>query len=196
MRNLQVTVDVADEEAKRLFEIFGLDPSGDPERATKLQEGIVRAALAEYLLLVTGERNPSTMRDLRELRLKLLACHLPEHLPSDAQIAEIFQLTRTQARTLVNGTRARYRQELEEMLQEAAKTALKKAEKASADTIRIVASDSLATYLTEIVQSAAPPTKRVDASRRYDLGRFTVEELCKILSLPINEVKALPKKKK
>jgi hypothetical protein len=196
MSNRRLTIDVPDEDAQRLFEIFDIDATKEPDKALELQAGIARAALAEYLLLVTGERNPSTVRDLRELRLRLLACHLPEHLPSDEQIAEIFQLTPTQARTLVSGTRARYRQELEDMLNEAAKVALKSAEKVNTDTVRIEASASLAAYLRETVRSAAPPTKRTDASRQYDLVRVTVEELCGVLGLPIEEVKALPKKKR
>jgi hypothetical protein len=195
MGKLQLTLDVPDEDADRLNEIFGIDSISEPERASKLQSGIAQAALAEYLLLLTGERSPSTMRDLRELRLRLLACHLPESLPSDEQIAEIFQLTRTQARTLISGTRARYRHELEHMLRQAAKVALKNAEAVDQDTIRIEASDSLASYLGEIVHSAQPPMKRPDASRRYDLTRSTVEELCEVLGLPIAEVQKLPRKK-
>jgi len=196
MGDLDLTLDLPDEDANRVFEIFGVDPSKDPSKAQALQKGIAQAALAEYLLQFTGTRNPNTVRDLRELRLRLLASHLPEHLPSDEQIAQIFQLTRTQARTLVNGARARYRQELTEVFNEAARRALRNAEHIGDDTVRIEASDSLATYLSEIVRLAAPPTKRIDASRTYDLGRSTVEELCSAIALPIEEVKAPPKKKK
>jgi hypothetical protein len=181
---------------RRLYEIFGIDSISEPERASKLQSGIAQAALAEYLLLLTGERSPSTMRDLRELRLRLLARHLPEQLPSDEQIADIFKLTRTQASTLVNGTRARYRQEFAAMLNEAAKKALKGAQKVNDNTVRIEASASLAAYLEETIRSGAPPAKRTDAARQYNLVRATVEELCGVLGLPVEEVKALPKKKR
>lgn len=194
MGNPQITLEVPEGELRRLLEIFGVDGVKDPGAALALQTGLARAALAEYLLMATGERNPTTVRDLRELRLQLLAHHLPQHLPSDEQIAELFQLTRTQARTLVSGTRARYRKELGEMLAEAAKGALRNATAVNKDTIRIEASDSLVAYISEIIRSAAPPTKRMDASHRYDLARATVGELCDLLELPIGEVKALPKK--
>ncbi len=196
MGNLEVSLDVPDTDVTALSGIFGIDATAEGERATALLVGVVRAALSEYLSLVAAERNPTTMRDLRELRLSLLACHLPEGLPSDEQIAQIFQLTRTQARTLVTGTRARYRHELEQMLREAAKAALKNAGAVDQDTVRIEASDSLASYLGEIIRSAQPPTKRADASHRYDLTRSTVEELCEVLGLAIAEVQKLPKKKK
>ena len=195
MGKVELTLDVPKEGANRLFEIFGVDPIADPDKALQLEQGIAQAALAEYLLQLTGTRNPTTVRDLRELRLRLLAGHLPEHLPSDEQIAEIFQLTRTQARTLVNGARARYRQELNEMFDEATRSALRNAERIDENTVRIEASDSLATYLSEIVRLAAPPTKRADASRKYDLVRSTVEDLCEAVALPVDEVEALSKKK-
>lgn len=192
MSKIQISLEVADADTVTLCEIFGVNATDETDKATALLEGITRAALAEYLLLATAQRNPSTMRDLRELRLKLLASHLPGHLPSDEQIAEIFQFTQTQARTLVKGTRARYRQELEQMFREAAKAALTNAKKAGPDSIRIDASDSLASYLDEIIRFAPPPTKRTDATHRYDLTRTTVQELCEVLDLPITEVKNLP----
>jgi len=192
MGNSQITIEVPEDELQRLLEIFGADRVADPDGAKALEEGFASSAIAEYLLMATGERNPTTVRDLRELRLKLLALHLPQQLPSDRQIAELFQLTPTQTRTLVSGTRARYRQELREVLAEVARQALRDATKVNNNMIRIVASDSLFAYLSELISSAAPPTKRTDASHQYDLTRATVKELCEALDLPIAEVKALP----
>ena len=78
------------------------------------------------------------------------------------------------------------------MLAEVARQALRDATKVNNNMIRIVASDSLFAYLSELISSAAPPTKRTDASHQYDLTRATVKELCEALDLPIAEVKALP----
>lgn len=155
---------------------------------------VAAAALEEYVLAFTGERSPSTLREQRELRLRLLYDHLPAGEPTDEQVGLLFQLTPAQVSTLIAGTRARFGEDLTPRLRAAAIAALQQqAEQVDDDTIRIVVPDSLARYLRELVAqtSAPPPERRKDASRTYDLGRTTVVALCKQLGIDPKAVSAL-----
>jgi len=174
----------------RLREIFGASEEALPDLLAQL----ATAALSEYALAFTGTRNPSAMRELRELRLRLLFDHLPDGLPTDEQIERLFQMTPTQVSTLIAGTRARFDHEVGERLKRAAIVALTEhADRAGDDAIRLVVSDSLARYLRDLVArtSAMPMEKRKDASRTYDVGRDTVEALCGELGIAPSSVTAI-----
>jgi hypothetical protein len=184
-RSATITLDLTDEQAAAIEDILG-------SLSDQLLKGLAQAAVSEYALAFAGERVPSGVRDLRELRLMLLAQNLPHGLPTEREVASLFHLTSTQARTLIAGTRARYPRELTNALGEAAKDALRKADKAG-DTIRVTLHPSLAAYLRDLLQDspAPPPLRRPDSTLRYDVDRRTVEELCQLLNLKTTDVAAL-----
>ena len=173
----------------RLRAIFRVD--GDELNAV-LGE-LASAALTEYALAFSGIRSPATMRELRELRLRLLYESLSGDRPTDRQVAEAFQLTPAQAMTLIAGTRARFAPELEGAVRRAAVAVLEEARPVDEDTVRIRVPDSLARYLKDVVsRTAAPPLdKRRDASQTYDLTRSTVSALCRELGIEQTVVRAL-----
>lgn len=188
-----VTITITDTQVDRLKNAFHIDPGkgrSDLEAVTPVLEGLVKAATDEYLLYVSGERVPGGVRDLRELRLRLLGQRLPSGLPSDTEVAALFHLTTSQARNLLAGTRARYPDEFASLFVEAARTALRKAEKIDKSTFRITASKPLAAFIDDLLSEsvARPPERLQDASGRYDLARSTAEDLCAALGLGINEV--------
>jgi hypothetical protein len=198
---VDVTLAVPTEHATAVAEAMGIDPGSDAVAAVSdVLAGIAKAAFAEHMLSIAGERVPAGVRDLRELRLQLLAQHLPKGLPTDVQIARLFHLTQAQARNLVAGARARYPAEVQLSLNAAAADALRNADRGDdEDTVRITASNSLAAYLRELVTSASnaqAPTPRADASNRYDVTRSAVEVLCPRVGITVADVKALPPKKK
>ncbi len=174
---------------ERLRAVFRVD--GDELQAV-LGE-LASAALTEYALAFSGIRSPATMRELRELRLRLLYESLSGDRPTDRQVAEAFQLTPTQATTLIAGTRARFAPELEGAVRRAAVAVLEEARPVDEDTVRIRVPDSLARYLKDLVsRTAAPPLdKRRDASQTYDLTRSTVSALCRELGVEQTVVRAL-----
>jgi hypothetical protein len=186
---IRLDVDAGTAEAfRRLF------CDGTPASASEVATALARAALAEYALQASGERVPGGVRDLRELRLRLLAEHLPGGLPTDGPIAQFFHLTPAQARNLVNGARARYPAELAAGMKQAAIDALRRSDKGDADTIRITASPSLAAYLSDIVvtDSNAPPlAPRKDGSNRWDVSRKAAEVLCRRLGIDVADVRGL-----
>jgi hypothetical protein len=180
-----VSLELSDELAAEMQQLFG--PLSD-----ELVSAVAQAALTEYALAFSGSRVPAGVRDLRELRLRLLAENLPGGLPSERQVAHLFHLTSTQARNLIAGARARYPRELTVALSDAARAAVKGASKAG-DTIRITAHPSLAAYLRDLLQDSTspPPVRRPDSTLRYDVDRATMRELCALLDLDEQAIRAL-----
>jgi hypothetical protein len=188
-----IRLDVDNGAVEALGRLFG---DGTSASASAVATALARAALAEYALQASGERIPGGVRELRELRLRLLAEHLPGGLPRDGRIAQFFHLTPAQARNLVAGARARYPVELAGAMKQAAIGALRTSDSGDdANTIRITASDSLAAHLRDIVvgsSNALPPTPRKDGSNRWDVTRSAVEVLCESLGTPVGDVGGLP----
>jgi hypothetical protein len=190
---IHVRLDLDDVAVERLVASFGptVNPGQSQEQAlAAVAEGVARAAFEEYVLYLTGARVPAGIRDLRELRLRLLSKHLPDGVPRDVQVAALFHLTGSQARNLLAGTRARYPDDFETLFKETAKVALRGAEKLENGRIRITMSRSLAAFIRDLLtESVAPaPTPLTDASGRYDLAPSTVEDLCRRLDLDQDEV--------
>jgi hypothetical protein len=190
--SLSVPILVTDEELRRLAVIFGLDPNADDlrQQLEPWLTAIAAAALREYVFAFAGTRMPSTMRELRELRLRLLYDQLAGDAPSDGQVAQLFELTPTQARNLIAGTRARYRPELEGTLSSRSVAALKKSIKVNNTTARVILPGSLAAYLSDLIsETQAPPLeKNREASRTYEIKRGTAEELGKRLGFEVSEL--------
>jgi hypothetical protein len=186
-----ITIDpgLDDAQLSRLAEIFGRQDA-DLDALLGL---LAAAALEEYALAFTGERAPGTIREVRELRLRLLYGHLPVGEPTDEQIGRLFQMTPSQVSTLIAGTRARFDVDLGDRLRAAAIEALRTSEHVDEDTVRIVVPDSLARYLRDLVaQTSAPPLeRRKDASRTYDLGRTTVVALSRQLGIDPKGISSL-----
>lgn len=180
----KVEVELSDEDIADLSKAFRVD-DGDEEALKALLTGISAASMREYALHFSGRRVPAGIRDLRELRLRLLAESLPDGLPADSHLAELFRLTSTQARNLVAGTRARYPDEFSTLMRQRARNALIGGALQDDDKVRIEAGDSLASFLRDLLaDSTAPPLMvRSDAARTYDLGEETVAALCEKLEL-------------
>lgn len=177
-------------EGKRLAEIFGV--TGD--ELVKRARAMAEAAREEYRLWYSGERNPGTITELRELRLKLLYEYLPEGEPTDDQIAQLFQITRPRVGTLIANTHARFGTTLEQRMRRAAVDALTQhAYGIDDDTIRVELADSLGRYVKELAarRNVPPVEKSREASRTYEIRRETVIALCSQLEIDPEQVTAL-----
>lgn len=175
--------------AVRIGAIFGVEGEDLEARMKELAE----AALEEYELALSGERFPSTIKELRELRLRLLYEHLPPGLPKDEQIAELFQMTHTQVATLIAGTRARFGSKIEERIQKEVANVLEGAKTINDNVVRVYAPNSLARYMNEVIEVTHAPRmeKRQEASQTYYVRRASIIELCRALGKPTTIVKAL-----
>ena len=175
---------------RRIAEIFGVDPSSDEFR--ERLRVVAGAALEEYLLAFAGTRSPSTMREVRELRLQLLYKHLGKDAPTDAQVSQLFELTTTQTKTLIAGTRARYRVELEGLLfSERAKKALNESTPVEEGIARVVLPGSVYVYLADLIsETSVPPLEPVKgALSTYQINHSTAVELGTRLGFNADDLK-------
>jgi hypothetical protein len=188
MTQLQVEFDEGSPEAARLKAIFGVDG----EELEKRMQALAQAALDEYLQEMGGTKSASTIRGLNELRLSLLFGRFKDLGGlTDRQIGELFQMTRGQVGTLIDGARARFPKELEEQLKAVLQKALEKKdwddEKVRID---VELPDSVVKYVRELInQMNAPPMhKRRELAGTYGLPRETAEDLCQRLEIPPERV--------
>ncbi len=74
--------------------------------------GFVKAAIQEYMDMMSGERVFSRASDYREYRLLLMIENVFEGMPNETVVADLFQLKRSEARTLINNVDAKYRRRI------------------------------------------------------------------------------------
>lgn len=172
----------------QLAAIFGVQ-AGSAE-FEKILEALATAALREYTLSLSGTRAPSTMRDVRELRLSLLYQHLPDGAPTDAQVTQLMQLTPSAARSLIAGTRARHRMQLTTRMTERAAEAIKAATKYDERTVRVTLPGSLAAFVMDLVAETQekPLDRDPERSQTYLLKKGTATELGKVLGFKISDI--------
>jgi len=184
------------DELDQLAAIFGVKEN-DP-KFDAILKALATAALREYTLAFSGTRSPGTLREARELRLRLLFEHLPDGGPTDTQVAQLMQLTPSAARSLIAGTRARYRTQLDERLRAAAVEALKQSTPGDDDdTARVVLPDSLAVYVRDLAgETRTPPLKKSDLiSLTWEIKRSTAEALGTRLGFTIDELQGFKTKR-
>lgn len=190
-QTLEINFDDESGEGRRIADILG----GEGERRPQRLQKFVETAIEEYTLVMSGRRSVAGVRDQRELRLFLLYKNLEDVGGlGDHEVAELFQMTRSQARTLIAGTWARYREQLEDQLNAAVKKALESDgwdEKGKHLVVRLP--DSLARYVRETVEETnAPPVEKVrELAGTYDLPKQTVTKLCDRLGIGTDDI--LPK---
>ncbi|QKD19519.1 hypothetical protein HGP13_33665 [Mesorhizobium sp. NZP2077] len=112
--DLNTSVRLSAEEQTQLTEIFGADPLANA------LANLGKAALREYVEMLLGQ---STLRspDAREQRLLLLILEANDGaVPGEAKVAQMFNLTRTGARSLIRSVLSRYRLRLAAPIRKAA----------------------------------------------------------------------------
>lgn len=187
-QNLEIPFDDESPEGRRIVAVIG----GEGEERAKRLQKLAIVALEEFVLTMSGRKSVTSIRDQRELRLFLLYKHLePVGGLSDHQVRELFQMTRSQTRTLIAGTWARYREELEKQLNDAVEAALKAGEwDDEKELLQVRLPDSLARYVRDAAdETNAPPVEKVrEVAGTYDLSKQTVEDLCAKLGIPAADV--------
>jgi len=185
---LEVTFKDDSPEVERFGEIFDVEG----EELAKRMGALAAASFEEYQVEMSGLRSISTMREKREFRLYLLYKHLGKHGGiTDAQVGELFQLTRRQVATLINGTWARFRPEMEKEMLGDVKAALEQGKwNKENNVLTVQLPDSMATYLKDVLaETTAPPVETVaDVQRTYKITLQSVEALCEELEIPTKEI--------
>lgn len=178
---LNPALEVSDDDVSRLANVLGCDPKSLGE----VLAGHAQAALSEYVEMYLGRRAFSRGSDVMEHRLALLMQHaLANRVPSEDQVARLFQLTLSQGRTLIRTTLSKYRFQLQTAAGASAKAVLQAAKINSADEFVM---EIKATFLADMMNQVLAaqdgrqkPVVRVrDNVSTYSTARGSYEALCK-----------------
>jgi hypothetical protein len=177
---MSITIDLPDDfftqdERQRLERLF--KAKGNAKFSEALQK-VVRAALNEYKEMFLGISLPSRAGEIRERRL----LHLIKHyflvgLPSEAEVSSMFQLTRSQSKSLIRNVMTKFHYDLK---QEALNTLIKTVDQAKWNANRneyhvAIQSDVVLNELNRIIGTEIPhldPVSKVkDMARTYSISK-------------------------
>ena len=74
--------------------------------------GLAKAAIKEYMDMISGDKVFSRASDIREYRLLLLIENVFDGMPDEKDVANLFQLKSSEARTLMKNVDAKYRKRI------------------------------------------------------------------------------------
>jgi hypothetical protein len=156
--DIVTSVRLTPEEEAQLVLILGGDVAGLPQKLGELG----RAALREYvdvILAQTALRSP----EVREQRLLQIILESNQgHVPSEAEVGQLFGLTGSGARSLIRSVLSRHRLRLREAVAGAARTVLDQCE-AEEDGFRRVSilNPIIVEYLNELLAELNGALKRI-----------------------------------
>lgn len=135
-RNLSITIDPSADEVRHLKSVFGC--ASDAELDARLN-GIARAAMQEHLDMYLGRGVFTRGADFKEHRLAVIVEHgFGGDIPSDNQVARMFQITRTAAGTLLRSMLSKYQVHLRSSLDAAVRTALASVTRDPLETFQVM----------------------------------------------------------
>jgi hypothetical protein len=172
-----LTFDAGDED--HLAVVLGCKPDEVKDKLV----GHAQAALNEYINMYLGRRAPTQAREFLEQRLALLMTYaITDGLPTDDQAARLFNLTRSQARTLIRNTISKHRFQLQDVVVASARTALEQAAKAKDGLALTIRSVYLAEWLNQgldrLNEGHPPLTPIPNQVSRYLAWPSSYEVLC------------------
>jgi len=168
-----------EQDAAHLASVLGCKPE---EVKDKLVDH-AQAALDEYIDMYVGRRTPTQAREFLEHRLTLLITRaLKDEIPTDDQVARLFNSSRSQARTLLRNTFSRHRFQLSEVVVNSATKALEQAQPAVGGFALTIRSAYLAEWMNQELdrkdKGSPPLTPMRDRVSRYLAAPSSYEILC------------------
>lgn len=191
----RVVASLSEDERARARKVLGLVEDANDQAIAKALEPYAEAALVEYLDQFLGRSLPTRFKDLQMLRLLRIALHANEgRIPAPDRVADLFQLTHTEAKTLVRNTATRYRFDLEAKLTQVAWETLATTGRQEGDHYKIEVRDAaLLDALHELVRRGPGYPKGIQATSEmhvFNLDRQTMIALLAGLGRTIEEFDA------
>ena len=123
---IEVNLILSEEEKKLLAGIIGCRKSN---LDTNLQP-YARSALEEYVRMIIGQKVFTRGSDIKEYRLFLLIKEaFNNKIPDDQKIADLFQTTPTESRSLIRSVMSKYQYELKQAITQTLKMIIKNVKK-------------------------------------------------------------------
>ncbi len=120
---IEINIDLGDEQKKRLKSIFSFVENYVEK---DILESILKSAKEEYLSQFLDDGNKSSVGEIRQQRLFLLVKHVFNGtIPSEVEVASIFKIPLSSAKTLIKNMKSRYQFEIEVYFKETIKDILK-----------------------------------------------------------------------
>jgi hypothetical protein len=179
---LKPNLQIDDADAARIANLLGCDPS---QLGTRLA-GHAQAAISEYVEMYLGRRAFSRGSDMLEHRLALLMQYaFANQVPSEDQVARLFQSTPSQGRSLIRASLSKYRYQLQAAAAASAKSVLEKARVNAADEFVM---EIRTAFLVDLMNQALAekdgrqkPVIRVkDNVSTFSTARASYEALCAV----------------
>jgi hypothetical protein len=180
---IQRVVDrLTEDELRRARSALTLTEDADRGVIAEALERYSEAALVEYLDQFLGRALPTRYKDLQMLRLLRISLHANEgQLLAPDRVAELFQITHAEAKTLVRNTATRYRFELEGKLIQVAWDTLVATGREEADGYKVEIRDAaLLEFLHDLVRRGPGYPKGIQPSQEmhvFSLDLQTMEAL-------------------
>ena len=172
-----------DDERQKLKDLF--KTQDDAEFSEALQK-VLRAALSEYKDMFLGMGLPSRADEIRQHRLfHLIKHYFVDGMPSEAEVASMFQLTQSRSKSLIRFVMTRFRYNLEQEIHNTLKATVEQAQfhDGSHEYRVVIQSDNVLEELNRIIGAVAPnldPVRKVrNMSRTYSISEDSYTVLCK-----------------
>ena len=146
-----------------------------------VDEAIKSAALEEWTIYFNSTMPISSISQMRQIRLFCLIKNVFENnIPTENQVADLFRITPTTARSLIAGTQATYRRELENSIWDAAKNIMEKAKEGNLRStyIATISSSCLLSFMNEMLRLEAPDVdliRRIKTTSQYTIAKSARE---------------------
>jgi hypothetical protein len=171
--------DISEEKKALLLASLGL------EETDKLEEYLSKLASAgiiEYVEMLAGKGMPNRADEAKQDRLLYMIKKVfSPFLPGDDEIAVMFQLTSTQAKTLLRNTLSRYRTKLSEELKNTLEEHFKSASQDKNGWVLTIPSDIFVEQYNLIIAREGaefnPVRKRSEGTRKYFISNDTYSVL-------------------
>jgi len=187
---INVPVSLDDEECMQLKRTFNC--SSDEEFMLHL-ERIAQAAVSEYLEMILGQQLPTRADEMHARRLfHLLKFYYTDGIPSEAEVAALFQETLSRSRSLLRNVRAKYRYELEDEIYNTVRDTLADAKQDKGGSYRVVIQcDNILEELQQTVSRLAPHLDQISKVRNsaniYSIPEDTFDILSRHFGVALGE---------
>jgi hypothetical protein len=175
---------LTEDELRRARSVLSLPENANRDKISGALESYTEAALVEYLDQFLGRALPSRYKDLQMLRLLRISLHANNgQLLAPDRVADLFQLTHAEAKTLVRNTATRYRFELEGKLRQVAWETLVTTGKSDGQDYKIEVRDAaLLDFLHDLVRRGPGYPKGIQPSQEMHVFSLDGQTMSALLA--------------
>lgn len=182
---VDATIDLSADEVCDLARVLKCK---DKDVAARLA-GYARAALAEYVAMLLGQKVFTRGSDIREYRLFLLIQNVfGNRIPDDADVCRLFQCTPSESRGLIRSVAAKYQSQVHAAIEDSIRKVLQRAKKnddvylVTINNATIV--EAMNAALSDINGELPPISRFRNTVSTYEIAQSSYDQLMKLYRQP------------